>query len=93
MQSAQIDTLRTLLAEKETHLLHLTKILASRDEEDSLFVDHLPEVARRLAHTQRPFSGNAQHILRTQDVASPHIAVKTVLEEMKSGGQRQRGWE
>ena len=44
---AQIDTLRTLLAEKEVHLLHLTEILARQDEADSLLVNHLPEVARR----------------------------------------------
>lgn len=44
---AQIDTLRTLLAEKEAHLLHLTVILARQDEADSLLVNHLPEVARR----------------------------------------------
>lgn len=43
----QIDTLRTLLAEKEAHLLHLTEILARQDEADSLLVNHLPEVARR----------------------------------------------
>ena len=44
---AQIDTLRTLLAEKEAHLLHLTEILARQDAADSLLVNHLPEVARR----------------------------------------------
>ena len=43
----QIDTLRTLLAEKEAHLLHLMKIFAKQDEADSLLVNHLPEVARR----------------------------------------------
>ena len=47
VRPAQIDTLRTLLAEKETHLLHLTEILASQDEADSLLVNHLPEVAHR----------------------------------------------
>lgn len=47
VRPAQIDTLRTLLAEKETHLLHLTEILARQDEADSLLVSHLPEVARR----------------------------------------------
>ena len=47
VRPAQIDTLRTLLAEKETHLLHLTEILARQDEADSLLVNHLPEVARR----------------------------------------------
>lgn len=47
VRPAQIDTLRTLLAEKEAHLLHLTVILARQDEADSLLVNHLPEVARR----------------------------------------------
>ena len=47
VRPAQIDTLRTLLAEKEAHLLHLTEILARQDAADSLLVNHLPEVARR----------------------------------------------
>ena len=47
VRPAQIDTLRTLLAEKEAHLLHLTEILVRQDEADSLLVNHLPEVARR----------------------------------------------
>ena len=47
VRPAQIDTLRTILAEKETHLLHLTEIFARQDEADSLLVNHLPEVARR----------------------------------------------
>ena len=47
VRPAQIDTLRTLLAEKEAHLLHLTEILARQYEADSLLVNHLPEVAKR----------------------------------------------
>ena len=47
VRPAQIDTLRTLLAEKESHLLHLTEIHARQDKADSLLVNHLPEVARR----------------------------------------------
>ena len=47
VRPAQIDTLRTLLAEKEAHLLHLTEILDRQNEADSLLVNHLPEVARR----------------------------------------------
>ena len=35
VRPAQIDTLRTLLAEKEAHLLHLTEILARQDEADA----------------------------------------------------------
>lgn len=37
VRPAQIDTLRTLLMEKETHLLHLTEILARQDVADSLW--------------------------------------------------------
>lgn len=44
---AQIDTLRTLLAEKEAHLLHLMETFTRQDEADSLLVNHLPEVAKR----------------------------------------------
>ncbi len=47
VRPAQIDTLRTLLAEKEAYLLHLTEILARQYEADSLLVNHLPEVAKR----------------------------------------------
>lgn len=47
VRPAQVDTLRTLLAEKEAHLLYLTEILARQDEATSLLVNHLPEVARR----------------------------------------------
>lgn len=47
VRPAQIDTLCTLLAEKEAHLLHLAEIFARQDEADSLLVNHLPEVARR----------------------------------------------
>ena len=47
VRPAQIDTLRTLLTEKEAHLLHLTEILTRQDEADSLLVNHLPEVAKR----------------------------------------------
>ena len=52
VRPAQIDTLRTLLAEKEAHLLHLTEILDRQNEADSLLVNHLPEVARRKADWQ-----------------------------------------
>ena len=52
VRPAQIDTLRTLLAEKETHLLHLTEILTRQDEADSLLVNHLPEVTHRATRIQ-----------------------------------------
>ena len=44
---AQIDTLRTLLADKETHLRHVMEAVERQDEADSLLVNRLPEVARR----------------------------------------------
>ena len=47
VRPAQIDTLRTLLAEKEAHLLHLMETFARQDKADSLLVNHLPEVAKR----------------------------------------------
>ena len=49
---AQIDTLRTLLTEKEAHLLYLTEILARQDEADSFLVNHLPKwrAAHRRLH-------------------------------------------
>lgn len=47
VRPAQIDTLRTILAEKEAHLLHLMETFARQDKADSLLVNHLPEVAKR----------------------------------------------
>lgn len=43
----QIDTLRHLLAEKETHLLRIMQNLDHRDERDSLLATQLPEMAKR----------------------------------------------
>ena len=47
VRPGQIDTLRHLLAEKETHLRHIMQNLDRRDERDSLLATQLPEVARR----------------------------------------------
>ena len=47
VRPAQIDTLRTLLAEKETHLLHIREAVERQGDADSLLVNHLPEVAKR----------------------------------------------
>lgn len=47
VRPGQIDTLRHLLAEKETHLRHIMQSLERRDEYDSLFTTQLPEVAKR----------------------------------------------
>ena len=47
VRPAQIDTLRTLLADKETHLRHVMEAAERQDKADSLLVNRLPEVARR----------------------------------------------
>ena len=47
VRPTQIDTLRSLLADKETHLRHIMEAMERQDEADSLMVNHLPEVARR----------------------------------------------
>lgn len=44
---AQIDTLRSLLANKETHLRNIMEAIGEQDAADSLLVNHLPEVVRR----------------------------------------------
>lgn len=44
---AQIDTLRSLLVNKETLLWHIMDAIEQQNEADSLLVNHLPEVARR----------------------------------------------
>lgn len=43
----QIDTLCTLLSDKELHLRHIMEAIEQQDEADSLLVNQLPEVARR----------------------------------------------
>lgn len=47
VRPAQIDTLCSLLEEKEYHLLHIMEALEQQSKADSLLVNHLPEVARR----------------------------------------------
>lgn len=47
IRPGQIDTLRNLLTEKETHLRHIMQSLNRRDERDSLLATQLPKVARR----------------------------------------------
>ena len=51
-ETEQIDTLRALLAAKETHLLHIMEMFERRTEADSLLTNHLPEVARRATHVR-----------------------------------------
>lgn len=47
VQSSQIDTLRHLLAEKETHLLHIMQNIEQQKERENMLANQLPEVARR----------------------------------------------
>lgn len=47
VRPAQIDTLRTLLADKETHLRHVMEAAERQEKADSLLVNRLPEVAKR----------------------------------------------
>lgn len=47
VRSNQIDTLRHLLAEKETHLLHIMQIFKNQKERENMLAEQLPEVARR----------------------------------------------
>ena len=47
VRPGQIDTLRHLLADKETHLFRIVGAFEWQDAADSLLVNHLPEVAER----------------------------------------------
>lgn len=47
VQPRQIDTLRSLLADKELHLKHIMNVFLRLEAADSLLVNHLPEVAKR----------------------------------------------
>lgn len=47
----QIDTLCGLLASKEQHLLHIMQAFHKQEKMDSLLINHLPVVARRVTHT------------------------------------------
>ena len=47
VQPNQIDTLRHLLAEKETHLLHIMQNIEQQKERENMLANQLPEVARR----------------------------------------------
>ena len=47
VHTVQIDTLRSLLADKEDHLLHIVEAVERQEDADSLLMNHLPEVAKR----------------------------------------------
>lgn len=47
VQQAQIDTLRSMLQNKEEHLRHIMLVFEQQEEADSLLINHLPEVAKR----------------------------------------------
>lgn len=46
-QSAQIDSLRALLKEKEMHLFHIMRIVQTGYEADSILINELPIIAKR----------------------------------------------
>ena len=50
---AQIDTLHSLLANKEEHLRHIMSVFERQEEADSLLVNLLPEVAKRATRLQK----------------------------------------
>ena len=43
----QRDSLRYLLTDKETHLLHIWEVLRKQTQTDSIMINYLPEVAKR----------------------------------------------
>ena len=47
VHTARIDTLRSLLADKEDHMLHIMEAVERQGDADSLLVSQLPKVARR----------------------------------------------
>ena len=49
---AQLDTLCILLANKEEHLRHIMSVFERQEEVDSLLVNHLPEVAKRVTRVR-----------------------------------------
>lgn len=56
VRPGQIDTLCSLLADKEVHLLHIMEAMQRQEAADSLLVNHLPEVARG-PHASAPSGG------------------------------------
>lgn len=47
VRPAQIDTLRTLMEDKEFHLLHIMEAIVRQERADSLLVNQLPDIAER----------------------------------------------
>lgn len=52
IQPEEVDSLRHLLEDKETHLLQIMQALAKQDEIDSLLVHRLPVVSRQVTRTR-----------------------------------------
>lgn len=52
VRPGQIDTLRSLLEAKETHLLHIMEAVKRQEEADSLLANRMPVVARQAARTR-----------------------------------------
>ncbi|WP_075559417.1 hybrid sensor histidine kinase/response regulator [Parabacteroides timonensis] len=52
VQPMQIDTLRTLLANKEEHLLHIMQLFRKQDETDRLLLHCLPAITRQISQSR-----------------------------------------
>ena len=71
---ARIDTLRTLLKDKEAHLLCIMQAIRRREEVDSLLADRLPAIVRQAGQTRtvvRKKKGIAGWLGRTETVRVP----------------------
>lgn len=51
VRPGQVDTLRRLLADKETHLLHIMETLRQQEKADSLLSNRLPLAVRQATHS------------------------------------------
>ncbi|MBM6719018.1 response regulator [Bacteroides gallinaceum] len=90
----QIETLRKLLEDKETHLLHIMEAIKRQKETDSFLVTHLPEAAKRATQIRtvlRKKSGFAGKVLgkkekiyivpSTRELQALNDSLKTMYEE------------
>ena len=99
MPSAQIDTLRALLASKEEHLLRIVRLLREQDKADSLLMLRLPSIARqvsRLRTVTRAKKGVAGFFGMTETVQlPPDISTLNLLnrELLSLQEERQRNME
>ena len=75
VRSAQIDSLRTLLAAKELHLFKIMKAVQSWEKSDSLIANELPAIARRTVRMKsmtRKKKGIAGLFGKKETIQIPH---------------------